>query len=145
MKLNWGHKIAIVYMLFMAFIIFMVVLSSSHDHQLVSENYYENEMAVQGTIDASKNMAGAPFNVLISETDGAILLAFADFKGREVSEGTVNLYKPDNRALDEEHPLVLNISDEMQIMPKGYRGRYKVSVSFVSEGVRYYKEQNIIL
>jgi hypothetical protein len=144
-KLNWGHKIAIVYLSFMGFMITMVVISTQHNHELVTDDYYAKEVMLQGTIDASKNMAGAPFQLELAQKDGKFELQFVDLEPTAKPEGKVMLYKPDNILLDEEHVLALDVTQRMTIVPVGGQGRYKMSVRFSIDGRDYYVEKNLFL
>lgn len=145
MKLHWGHKIAIVYSLFAGFMIFMLVLSMQEKHELVTENYYENELAVQGRIDADKNMKAADFKVDISSKNREILLSFKGLPSGEIPTGKVNLYKPDDISLDESMEVKLDRDKNMMIKPVGDRGRYTVSIRFEVSGKDYYTEKQIVL
>jgi len=52
--MNWGKKIAMLYSGFVLFILFMVFMAASQSFHLVSEEYYEEELAFQTIIDASE-------------------------------------------------------------------------------------------
>ncbi|MCA1761406.1 MAG: FixH family protein [Cryomorphaceae bacterium] len=145
MKLNWGHKIAIVYTLFAGFMVFMVILSMQEDHELVTEDYYQQEKMVQTRIDGNANLNASPMELDILSREGNILLAFKGLGESELLEGKVNLYKPDNAALDESHPLIIDENAEMHILPKGSAGLYRVSVSFEINGATFYKTKDISL
>jgi len=145
MKLNWGHKIAIVYTLFAGFMIFMVILSMQEDHELVTEDYYQQEKMVQTRIDGNANLNASPLELDILSRDGNILLAFKGLGESKPSEGSVALYKPDDSTLDESHVLRLDENSEMHILPKGTNGLYRVSVSFEIDGAAYYKTQDVSL
>ena len=47
MQFNWGTKIAIVYLLFVAAILYLVMQSSLHKIDLVTPDYYEEETNYQ--------------------------------------------------------------------------------------------------
>lgn len=145
MKLNWGHKIAIVYTLFAGFMVFMVILSFQEDHELVTEDYYNQEKMVQTRINGNANLNASPFELDILSSEGSISLAFKGLGEAELAEGRVTLYKPDNSTLDESHPLILDEKAEMHILPKGTNGLYRVSVSFEIDGASYFKTQDISL
>lgn len=146
MKLNWGHKIAIVYSLFAAFMVGMLVLSTTYDHELVTEDYYAKELAFQGKIDAGTNLNQADFNVEVKRVGGDLRLIFDRLPEGSQVKGIVKFYKPDNEKMDETHPIVLDSnSSEMKISSEGKSGRYKVQVSFELDGQRFYKEQELML
>lgn len=144
-KLHWGHKIGIVYGLFVAFMLLMLFLSSRKNHELVTENYYERELAVQKQLVANSNFKKADFKVSISAKNGEIRIRFTGLEPNATPEGKVVLYKPDDSRLDRTLDVILNEADEMIIDPPGHRGRYKVSVSFHLAGVDYFTEKPVFL
>lgn len=145
MKLHWGHKIGIVYALFAGSMIFMLILSMQEKHELVNENYYENEVAVQGRIVADKNLKTADFGVDITSANKQILVSFTGMPYGDMPEGVVSLYKPDDSSLDQTMDVMLNAENEMLIQPIGDHGRYKVSVRFKLSGKDYLKEKQVVL
>lgn len=146
MKLHWGHKIGIVYALFAGSMIFMLILSRQEKHELVNENYYENELAVQNRLTADKNLKTADFGVDITSANKQILVSFKELPSDgDVPTGTVMLYKPDDSSLDQTIDVKLNAENEMLIQPRGNHGRYKVSVRFKMSGKDYLKEKQIVL
>lgn len=145
MKLNWGHKIAIVYTLFVGFMMFMLFLSMQEDHELVTQDYYEQELKYQKKIEASKNLQAASFNIEITPKNGEVYIHFNGFESTEKPVGKVILYKPDNASLDQSIGLELNETGSMVILPKGKSGRYNVSLDFEIDGVPFYSEKEILL
>ncbi|MEM9050900.1 MAG: FixH family protein [Bacteroidota bacterium] len=144
--MNWGHKIAIVYLAFMAFMIGMLVLSTKYDHELVTEDYYAKELAYQEKIDAGKNLAQSAFNVEVRKVDGKLKLLFDQLPVGHNLKGEVKFYKPDNELMDQTYPIELKAeSQEMDLVSEGKYGRYKVQVSFELDGKQFYKEQELML
>lgn len=145
MKLNWGHKIAIVYTLFVGFMVFMLVLSMQEDHELVTQDYYEQELQVQKRIEASKNLGDAGLDIQITPSNGELIIQVKGIESPQKTKGIVNLYKPDDSSLDESIELSLDESGGMTIKPKGKQGRYTVSLDFEIDGVPFYREKDILL
>ena len=144
--MNWGHKIAIIYVLFMAFMIGMLIISMNYDHELVTEDYYAKELAYQDKIDAGQNLVQADFDVEVKIVDGKLKLLFEDLPEANSLKGEVKFYKPDDEKMDETHFIVLDDkSNEMEISSVGKHSRYKIQVSFELEGKSFYKEQELIL
>ena len=58
MKLNWGAGILLAFIGFISFIMYFIITmttNSAYDHDLVSENYYADELKYQNDIDKLKN------------------------------------------------------------------------------------------
>jgi nitrogen fixation protein FixH len=145
MKLNFGHKIAIVYVSFMLFMLSLLYFSLQMDHELVTDQYYVKEMAFQGKKDAWHNLQDAGFKVNLRMADQMVIVEFVDLPEGAVPVGEVALYKPDKASLDETHTLNLSGNNSMHITPRGQYGRYKVSVRFQLDGKDYYAEKELLL
>lgn len=144
--MNWGHKIAIIYGLFMAFMIGMLFLSRGYDHELVTEDYYAQELAYQDKIDAGKNLSSADFEVEVKMVDGKLRLLFNKLPSTSDLSGEVKLYKPDDERLDETLPLTLQEGTNwMDIDSSKRTGRYKLKLSFEYQGKAFYKEKDLLL
>lgn len=145
MKFNFGYKIAIVYTLFALGMVGILVMSMQFDHELVTENYYENELNYQGRKDAFHNMETAPFKVFITQMDGEVLVSFDGLTANQQASGTLSFYKPDKADYDEEHPIQLNADGRMRVAPKAPQGRLKVALRFTVDKTDYYVHKEIIL
>ena len=145
MKLNFGHKIAIVYVSFMLFMLSLLYFSLQMDHELVTDQYYVKEIAFQGKKDAWHNLQNAGFKVNLRTADQRVIIEFADLPEGAIPVGEVSLYKPDKADLDETHTLTLSGTGSMEIKPRSAYGRYKVSVRFQLDGKDYYAEKELLL
>ena len=67
MKFNWGHKILIVYLIFICGILLLAFKSSQQKFDLVQQDYYGAELKYQEVIDATKHASelGADLGVLV--------------------------------------------------------------------------------
>lgn len=144
--MNWGHKIAIVYTLFAGSMVGMLLLSTTYDHELVTEDYYVKELEFQGKIDAATNLVQAAFDADVKLIDGKLKLLFNQLPTSKIVAGEVKFYKPDNEKMDETHPIVMEAGAREMILPsEGKSGRYKVQVSFEIDETAYFKEVEIKL
>ena len=75
-KMNWGYKILIVILAFVAGMTFMVVLAFRQDVNMVDENYYHEEMSYQTKIDAANNLTSDQQNSLGKVENGNLIFHF---------------------------------------------------------------------
>jgi len=145
MKLNWGAKIAILYGGFVILIVTLVTMSMKQDFQLVSGNYYEQEIKYQEVIDAGKNQAllSAPVTFTTSEQDVTVALP-AEFADKAV-KGKVSFYAAASAAWDATFDLSLRHNALTVPRSRLHRTHYKVSVSWEADGKKYYQETNLNL
>ena len=53
--MNWGNKLVVVFIVFGAFIGYLVYQAVNTKYDLVSKEYYKDELRYQDTIDRQKN------------------------------------------------------------------------------------------
>ena len=98
--MNWGYKILIVYLIFVAGIAVMVYKSTTQKIDLVTTDYYAKELKYQDRIDAVKRTGALTSKVTYEVKDQTItLLLPAEFESKEAS-GTVMLYYPADNSKD---------------------------------------------
>ncbi|SFP73297.1 FixH family protein [Parafilimonas terrae] len=138
--MNWGHKLAIVFVGFAVLIGTLVYKCTQHKFDLVSDDYYNQELKFQDKIDGSK-AAAAISPVKISQTPGDIFIQMPEeMKGLSL-EGDVWLYCASDAANDVKLPLSLDANGIMEINKQKVPGtNYTVKISWNSSNNKYYKE-----
>jgi hypothetical protein len=66
--MNWGHKLTIVIVLFVAGMLGMVSYAMMQDNEMIDDHYYQKELEYQDVIDASQNLANLTSDNLVSQT-----------------------------------------------------------------------------
>ena len=145
MKLNWGYKIAIVYLLFVAGIIYLVVQASRQNIDLVTENYYAEEIQYQERIDEKNNTQSLSAPLEINVQHGVLTVSFPQEFAQKVLKGEVQLYCPSPST-----PSSLSAqsteNNRMKIsLPEQNQGFHQLKVKWEAEGVKYYFEKNLML
>jgi len=111
MKLNWGTAIVISFIGFISFIMYFVISMSTndkYDHDLVVEDYYQQELKYQDDIDKVENAKKLNGDVSWTKTDKGILLTFPKDLNTVDVTGKVFLYRPSDKQLDFEIPISLS-------------------------------------
>lgn len=144
--MNWGTRITLLYLGFVALILTLVFTCFGETVELESKDYYARELKFQGQIDAISNAKGLSQPIEHQVNGRSVEISFpkelltTDFKG------SVNFFRPSDSSKDKS--LVLNpdgsgkqtLSD-----PALVKGVYKMQVSFVSHGKNYFKEDIVFL
>jgi nitrogen fixation protein FixH len=145
MKLNWGIKIALLYCGFVV-LIMTLVFKSMHQHfDLVSKDYYKDELAYQNVIDAGKNQADLSAPVNIHATASEVVFEFPEeFKNREM-EGKIQFYSPVNAAWDRDFDLSSKSTTINIGRNKLNNINYKIKISWRSGDKKYYQESDLNL
>jgi hypothetical protein len=137
-KWNWGTGIIFVYSGFVVFMLGMVYLCTLQNVDLVTADYYEEELKFQQVIDGKNNehLLDKATVVVMGETGVTVTLPM-----EQIDEGgTVMFYKPDNSKYD--FTVALNGATEITVpKEKLMNGMYKVKATWRHEGKPYFNEQ----
>ncbi|MEN8137943.1 MAG: FixH family protein [Bacteroidota bacterium] len=149
MKFNWGHGIALFLIVFVVTTVGVVIKISTDDtysHELVSENYYEDELKYQEEIDYVKNASELSSPVRYRATSDGLLISFPkDFSLSEY-KGTVKMQRPSNKILDLEIPIVLDENHQMLISrDKALEGKWNLRIEWEASEKKYLYKAKIRL
>jgi len=142
MKLNWGHYIVIAFILFGAFLTYFMIKGARNQGDLVTEDYYNQEIKYQQRIDATQRAQSIGQIEVIRSADG-ICVKFPDEFDNSTT-GDLHMYKPDNAKLDVVLPIALNDEKQQCVMGSTITpGLWSVKVSAIFGGQTYYWEESI--
>ncbi len=140
MKINWGTAIVIAFIGFISFIMYFVIRMNTEDkysHDLVTEEYYKEELAFQKEINAEKNGKALKKNIQVEKTIYGLVISFPEDKNYANISGSISLYRPSNKKLDFEIPISLSdsrivIKDEFMI-----EGRWNITIDWKYKDTTY--------
>ena len=139
--MSWGYKITVLYVGFILLIISMVALTMREKVDLVSKDYYEQELKYQDKIDKVNRTNALKRSLTWKiKTDSLILEVAEQFKAEKIN-GSIFLFRPSDAALDKTIPVEMN-SSGMQVISTDQlkKGIYKMQVSWEAKGEEYYNE-----
>lgn len=145
MKFNWGHKILIVYLIFVGGILLLAFKSSQQKFDLVQQDYYGAELKFQEVINASKHATdlGADLGVVVR---GSFLyITLPPILQKSETIGEVQLYCiADENGDMKKHFKSMNGVFELELLTT-MKGNYIVKLTVQNKGVDYYFEKKIML
>lgn len=143
MKISWGHKILIVYLGFVAGILFLVYKANQEKFDLVTPNYYDAELKFQNVINEKQRVAELSAPPKISHSVNSISIQLPDeFLNKEV-KGELYLYRPSDASKDARKNFITNKSFVEIKLEKDLSGAYEIKLSWQVDGKTYYHEQRI--
>lgn len=109
-KISWGHGIVIALGSFIAFILFMIFLfpNGQQNSEMITENYYEEELAYQKVIDAKNNADLLPEKPKYNQDQSGIKVIFPEDINNENSKFTIDLHRADDQKLDVKREIKLD-------------------------------------
>ena len=143
--MNWGNRLLIVFACFAVLIGTMVYKCMHQDFELVSKDYYNEELRYQDKIDGMQN-AGFISKLTLSQTDSTVSIGMPKELDGKPLTGQVYFYCAMNASKDIRLPLQVNSNNIMHVNKARLTGfRYTVKLSLQSENKPYYYEQALTI
>ncbi|MBX2949134.1 MAG: FixH family protein [Crocinitomicaceae bacterium] len=139
--MNWGKGIMIVMGLFIVFIGVLVSVLAGQKVDLVSEEYYKEEIAYQHEIDAMHSAKLLDL-LVISQQDGQLIVQFA--KNIEADSIVLKLWRPNNQQLDQSFSVT---GTHVFLIPLNtlQQGMYDIRCEYWTEGKNFLQKQSVLI
>jgi len=143
MRISWGYKIAAVYVLFVVGIMFLVFKANNQHFDLVTSDYYEQELKYQRVIDDKQNVANLSAPLRLDHTKNSLTVYFpADFTGESIS-GEAYLYCPSDAKKDRKEKIEISGLEYKWQLPGSLSGLYEIKLSWKANGKSFYHEEKV--
>lgn len=146
MKINWGTGVIVAFIGFISFIMYFIITmntNSKYDHDLVSEDYYAEELIYQGDINKLKNANTLSANVSYKKTEAGLIIVFPKHIDTKKITGKVFLYRPSNKQLDFDTTISLSNSNLLIPDKRLVDGRWNIKVDWQYDGKSYLFKESI--
>ena len=145
-KLNWGFGITMLYLSFVAGMMYLVALCVMQNVDLVSEDYYQKEINYQQNINSRNNLAQLNSSVATIFHDNKLEVIFPLEQKGLIGEGEIYFYKPDNDKLDQSISFTsLNENIFNADLSKFKKGLWRIKINWNAVGKNYYYQTDINL
>jgi hypothetical protein len=143
--MNWGAYVIIVFGSFMIFITALVIKTYTVNTELVSNDYYKQELEYQSRISKMTHAREAQNKISIKDENDFLILSFSDSLLTNIN-GKIEFYRPSDASRDFTIMLEPDQNAQQKISKKNLIvGLYKIKIDWNSEGTDYYKEQDIYI
>ena len=141
--MSWGNKILIAFIGFAGLIGLLVYSCMQQNFELVSKDYYKDEIAYQQWIDGTKN-ANKISKVLIEQSTDAVTIKLPNELNGMSIKGDVWFYCATNSAKDKRMPLQVDEQGNMTV-PKTILATvgYEVKINWTANNQQFYHTQNL--
>lgn len=146
MTLNWGHKLTIVFIAFAAFIFFLIYKTTQSHFDLVSKDYYKDELAYQQVIDGTNLANKLSSGIQVQQQKDQISIQFPQEMKQKKAEGTIFFYCSADSRKDKK--INIQLSEEaVQIIPvkEILPGTYVLKINWKTDNQNYYNEQPVTI
>ena len=143
--MNWGNRILILYLGFVALIITLVVISINQKVDLVAPDYYARELNFESEIVKMKNESALVEKPKVSLSNDQLLISFpAAFKDKKIT-GSVLVYKPSDANADYTQAIDA-INGEVNIATQNFSaGMRKVKIDWKVDSLYYLTESVVVI
>lgn len=147
--MNWGWKIAIVYSVFVVLTlgaVFYVV--STQDVELVTKEYYKEEIQYQQVIDAKKrnNELEVPIAFELNKAEKKGIVKVPTELLTDDMSANIVFYRPSNSADDKHIDLEVDSIGMQEILLNSFRkGIWKLRITVISSGNTYIVERELFI
>lgn len=145
--MNWGLRIILLYTAFVGGMLFLVYKCTQQEVDLVSADYYAQELKFQEKIDRMNNSEqhDAKLDIVYAPEQSNIQIKFPENSTAKNTTGEIVLFRPDNSKLD--FKVAVDISDGIQNIPTENltKGLWRVKSSWTTNNTPYYQEERIII
>lgn len=144
-KLGWGTKITLLYLGFVAIILTLVVGSMRQNFDLVSKDYYSEELKYQEIIDASRNQAKLSAPVSLQQVGEQITIIFPEEFHQSMLKGTAQFYSQVDAAWDKSYDLNIQKGKSQISAASLHATTYLVKLHWIEDEKEYYQQTPIII
>ena len=145
-KWNWGTKLLIGMLLFMALMIGFMVSTFMQDINLVEKDYYNKELKYQEQINKESNTRQLEEKISIENINDHLIIAFPDEFITDSIKGEILLYRPSNSKLDIKIPIELNNENTISIPTQNLiKGKYEVKIDYEYLGKPYFQKKTVFI
>ena len=146
-KISWPLGIVIALTAFIVFIlsfVYKAMFLPNYDHQLVSEDYYKDELLYQQEIDKENRGLKLEENISIVKSEKGLLIHFPSEFEPEAISGTVFFQRLSNSKIDFQK--TIELESHQLLIPKEQlvQGRWDIKIEWKAFEVAYLYKEKII-
>lgn len=146
-KFSWGHGIVVALASFIAFILFMILIfpEGQQNSELVSDDYYQDELSYQTVIDSKKNADLLAEKPSFQQSPAGIKILFPETLTPENGKVNFELYRTDDSNLDVKKELSLNAAHAILIPAKVIsKGSYTLKIKWQQDKKPYQVDYDVL-
>ena len=144
--MNFGNKLLLVFAAFAGLLSYMTYRCFAVPVDLVSTEYYKDEISYQDIIDGTKNANALNGKTVVLESNGTVTIQLpAEMKGHLV-KGTILFYSP-SQIENDRHVTLTTDNDAKQLIDAKTlkKGNYTVKIDWKENNNHYYAERPLTI
>jgi nitrogen fixation protein FixH len=147
-KSFWPYGIILTFVLFISGTIALIVIACTHKTDLITANYYDDEIQFQKRLDQMNRTAQLSDSVHVAYdiATGQINISLPQTQVAPTTSGRIQLYRPSDTRLDQVVDLQLNQHGSQVVDASALRpGLWKVRVQWTAQDQDYFADRSIVV
>jgi hypothetical protein len=141
MTFNWGHKVTLGFLAFAGMIIYLVFQSMHTHYDLVSNEYYKEELQYQQVIDGTSRANQLSSRATVTQSGKQLTVQLPNEMKQKVVTGSLLFYSADNAQKDKKIALQVNAEATQFIDSRAFvPGNYTLKIRWETNGEQYFAE-----
>lgn len=138
LKFQWGTGIAIAFTLFATGIVYAVVTAVNQDIQVISANYYQDELNYQQTINKKEAALNLPSQPTVAQTAESVTVTLPT----QANRGTITFMRPADKALDRTLAMQPTKGNTFSLPATTFtKGLYNLKIEWEANNTQYLTQQ----
>lgn len=144
--MNWGWKIVLLYAAFVILTLSIAIYFMQKDVDLVSEDYYQQELVYQDKINEANNARENPVTINYDAKVKEVSIIFPVHDSTATISGKIYFYRPSDARLDQNFEIntdrtARQVVKVNTLMP----GLWKLKITWQTGSTQYFSEKTLIL
>ena len=147
-KFNWGWAMVLVFITFMSIFLYLFFKSMEYakEYDLVVDDYYTAELQYGEELKKIYAADSMRIPVKIQQRKQGVVIIFPPYIDLEKLEGTVTLFKPDNKKLDKTFKLKLDSLHSHWIPKDSFvYGRWNIILRWQLDSIEYLRKEKLYI
>ncbi|MBK9049057.1 MAG: FixH family protein [Bacteroidetes bacterium] len=146
MKISWGYRVMFLYIGFAGLIIYFVTRSMNEKVDLVTPDYYAQELKFQDKIESINRNNELSSALGIDYSDAGIIITYPiDLQNKTIT-GAINIFRPSDKSKDQTIEITPDKEMKQTINTTSLsKGMYRIKVDYEVDGSGYYSEKQIVI
>ncbi len=144
--MNWGYRVTALYISFVIMMLVLVSMAVKQDFDLVSPDYYRQEIEYQNRIDKINNTQKLkePLTFQIDDEAKQIHVQFP--KNLNAPNGKILLYRPTDSKKDVLIDVATDTGNTQSIdIAALQKGLWRIKIDWAANDITYYNEEVIVI
>lgn len=144
--MNWGYRVALLYISFAGLIIFLVTKSVNEKIDLVTPDYYAQELKYNGKMESiERNNSLSDPAMIYCDQEGIRVEFPASFETKSIT-GSIKVFRPSDKNMDFSVDISPGDGNVQLISPDNLiKGMYRVKVDYQYKNENYYTEKQVVV